>query len=423
MAGERLLAFKRIYALLSKDLAFSQGEPPFSSLPSMTKAMCFGFCRHYFRLEAIALCLLDKKPKSLDIWIALLMGLYQLHYMELAEYAVVKETVALVDKAWARGLVNAVLRRFCRERQRILQQVAAEPAFIYGHPAWFLSRVQEAWPKHWQDLIKANDDHPPMSLRINQRKTSVAAYLMRLQQHGIIAKAHPIAPEGIVLESPQDLDRLPGFKEGEVSVQDVAPQLAPLLLSLAKGQRVLDACCAPGGKTCHILESQPDLEALFALDIDKNRLKRVQENLDRLQLSAHLLLGDAQMPNTWWDQKPFDRILLDAPCSATGVIRRHADIKLLRKEEEIHLVCQRQQALLQALWPLLKPGGIMLYATCSVLPQENEEQIKTFLAGQSDCRVLEANLNWSIPFHHGYQIFPGDDAMDGFFYSILAKQA
>lgn len=422
--NERLHALNILTTLLTDKSSLSQLMPASAEITPMTKEICFGFCRHYFRLQAIANCLLNKKPKETEIWVALLIGLYQLHYMNQPDYAVVKETVALLEKtkkSWAKGLVNAVLRNFCRQRDEILEKLNKDPSFIYGQPQWLLKRLKSDWSNDWKAIAQENDVHPPMTLRVNVRKNSTNDYLRRLNEAGIEAYAHPVAPEGITLVSPCDVRQLPGFAEGCISVQDGAAQLAASLLSLKPGLRVLDACCAPGGKTCHILETIPDLAACVALDVDAKRLTRVQENLNRLQLQATLVQGDASMPETWWDGQLFDRILLDAPCSAIGVIRRHSDIKLLRTEEEITAITKVQKAMLESLWPLLAPGGLMVYATCSVMSAENELQVADFVSKYSDCEVVQINAMWGRSTGHGRQILPGEGGMDGFFYSVLLK--
>ncbi|MFI4918392.1 MAG: 16S rRNA (cytosine(967)-C(5))-methyltransferase RsmB [Legionellales bacterium] len=420
----RLQALKILTALVRDKSSLSQLMSDSTEISPMTKELCFGVCRHYFRLQAMADCLVTKRPKELEIWLALLMGLYQLHYMHQPDYAVVKETVALLEKikkTWAKGLVNAVLRNFCRQKDEILVRLAQEPAFLYGQPQWLLQRLKADWPDAWEAVAAANDEHPPMTLRVNRNKSAAADYLKLLNEAGIEAFAHPVAAEGLTLVTPCDVRSLPGFAEGHVSVQDGAAQLAVSLLSLKPGQRLLDACCAPGGKTCHILESEPNLAACIALDVDARRLKKVRENLGRLHLEATLLQGDALSPESWWDGCLFDRILLDAPCSATGVIRRHSDIKLLRTEEEIFAVTQVQRNMLRSLWPLLQPGGLMVYATCSVVPDENEKQIAAFVAAHADCTIVPGNWLWGRATGHGQQILPGEHGMDGFFYSVLQK--
>ncbi|QMT59360.1 16S rRNA (cytosine(967)-C(5))-methyltransferase RsmB [Legionella sp. PC997] len=422
--NERLHALKILTQLLTEKSSLSQLMPATAEVTPMTKEICFGFCRHYFRLQAIAECLLQKKPKELEIWVALLIGLYQLHYMQAPDYAVVKETVSLLEKikkSWAKGLVNAVLRNFCRQQKEILERLKKDTRFIHGQPQWLLERLQADWPDNWQEIAKANDMHPPMTLRVNGQKNSVTEYLQILNQEGIAAEPHPTAAEGITLSKPCDVHKLPGFAEGRVSVQDAAAQLAASLLSLESGLRLLDACCAPGGKTCHILEKEPHLSACIGLDVDAKRLKRVQENLDRLNLHADLVEGDALTPAKWWDGQLFDRILLDAPCSATGVIRRHSDIKLLRNNEEIAAITKIQHNMLNCLWPLLAKGGLLVYATCSVMAVENEQQIANFVATHSDCTIIREPRPWGRATGHGQQILPGEQGMDGFFYAVLFK--
>lgn len=423
--NERLQALKILSAVLEDKASLSQLMPASADLTPLTKEICFGFCRHYFRLAAIADCLVDKRPKHTEVWVALLIGLYQLHYLQIPDYAVVKETVALLEKikkVWAKGLVNAVLRNFCRKQKEILARLANDPLFIYGQPSWLLEHIKRDWPQEWQKIAEANDAHPPMTLRVNSKKTAREDYLHVLKNADINASAHLAAPEGITLESPCSVYELPGFVEGCISVQDGAAQLAAALLDLKPNLRVLDACCAPGGKTCHILESEPALAECVALDVDERRLLRVKDNLDRLQLQAHLLQADALYPERWWNRKLFDRILLDAPCSATGVIRRHSDIKLLRTEEEIQAAASIQRDMLHALWPLLVPGGRMVYATCSIIAEENEQQIAAFVQSHADCIVVKPDCNWGRFTGHGQQILPGEQGMDGFFYSVLHKE-
>lgn len=423
--NERLHALKILTALFNHKSSlvelFSQGDTP---LP-MTKELCFGVCRHYVRLTVMAEHLVDKRPKDLTVWIALLMGFYQLHYMRIPDYAVVQETVALLTamkKVWAKGLVNAVLRHFCRQRPTILATMAKDDAFIYGHPRWLLARLQADWPQDWQAIAMANDQHPPMVLRVNQAKVTVQDYLQRLINAGINAEAHPIVPSAIILTDACEVDSLPNFREGWASVQDSAAQLAVSLLDLAPGLRVLDACCAPGGKTGHLLESEPGLAECVALDVDERRLQRVEDNLTRLGLQAHLIANDALKPEQWWDKRPFDRILLDAPCSATGVIRRHADIKLLRTAEDIEAIAKVQRQLLHSLWPLLAPGGLMVYATCSIMKIENEKQVAAFIAKHQDCKAIIKPWPWGRSTGYGQQIIPGEHGMDGFFYCVLSKK-
>lgn len=397
-----------------------------ADISPLTRAICFGVCRHYIRLQVLADSLVAKRPTDQGIWLALLIGLYQLQFLDKPEYATVKETVDLVDKlkkSWAKGLINAVLRRFCRERVVIMQQMALKPDFIFGHPSWFIKKIKKDWPLHWKAILTGNDQHPPMSLRINQQQLTREAWLLSLEGTEINAKPMLYSTVGVVLDNPCDVRDLPGFSEGHVSVQDEAAQLAVSLLALEPGLRVLDACAAPGGKTCHIVEAEPNLLACVAIDIDEHRLQRVRDNLARLHLDAMVTQGDALNPAEWWDGEGFDRILLDAPCSATGVIRRHPDIKLLRTAADIEAITQVQGSILQSLWPLLKPGGLMVYATCSVLKQENQQQIEAFLGRQPDSQLIDGDYPWGHNTGFGWQIIPGDANSDGFFYSVLKKKS
>lgn len=455
--NERLQALHILTALLQDKTPLSHLMQAAHDLSPFSKELCFGVCRQYYRLEAIADCLVDKRPKQLDIWVCLLLGLYQLHFLRIPDYAVVKESVALltpIKKTWAKGLMNAVLRTYCREQESILNRASQKTAFIYGHPDWLIKRIKKSWPSHWQVILEANDTHPPMSLRVNQRhhtaavaalvnpasqssdfelrsheldceagftSAATAAYLSTLHQANIEAHIHPFASHGIVLNTPCGVLDLPGFSQGDVSVQDNAAQLVVELLDLKPGLRLLDACCAPGGKTCHILETEPNLALCVGLDIEKSRLARVQDNFNRLNLKGTLIQGDGLKPQEWWDGVPFDRILLDAPCSATGVIRRHPDIKLLRTEDEIKAITDLQRELLNTMWSILAPGGVMVYATCSIMPEENEQQIAAFINQNSDCEFNACDKPWGHSTGHGWQILPGEYDMDGFFYSVFRK--
>ena len=426
IANDRLQAVRLLSTLLDDNTPLTYLLQSTPDVSAFSKELCFGVCRHYIRLQKLADLLVTKRPKSTEIWVSILIGLYQLHYLNVADYAVVQETVAILPQmnaAWAKGLVNAVLRRYCREKETLILAIQKSNAFQFGHPGWLIKRLKHDWPEHWQAICRANDERPPMSLRINRRLTTVDTYLERLDAAGIEAKALSLSTEGIALATPCDVHDLPGFAEGLVSVQDEAAQMAASLLDLRPGLRILDACCAPGGKTSHLLELQADLAACIAVDVDAHRLKRVKANLARLQLNATVLTGDALNPASFWDGVPFDRILLDAPCSATGVIRRHPDIKLLRTPEDIQAIAIIQHALLRALWPLLSPGGLMIYATCSIMPEENELQIAAFLQEHANCKYLQPSQikPWGHRLRHGIQILPGEQQMDGFFYSVLQK--
>jgi len=429
--GVRFLdpAHKARYVEISESQAIKTAESSIklklnsSKLPAFTKELCFGVCRHYIRLSMIADTFLKKRPKDIEIWICLLLGLYELHFCHTPDYAAVKETVALLHKCklqWAKGLVNAILRRYCQERTQLISKLQHNDAFLYGHPSWLMQRIQQAWPDNWQEILQANDEHPPMVLRVNCRYNTPAEYINYLQQTGITAISHPYVQDAIILKTPMDVQLIPGFYQGLCSVQDGSAQLAVNLLQLQPKLRVLDACCAPGGKLGHILEKEPHA-TVIGLDIDQRRLNKVHNNLQRIQQNTTLILGDAKYPTEWWDGIKFDRILLDAPCSAIGVIRRHPDIKLLRTERDIIAVVQLQHQILNSLWPLLADQGLLLYITCSILPEENELQIAKFIQQHQDCTAMPIQYPYAHTTQHGLQILPGHSNMDGFFYSVLQK--
>lgn len=384
---------------------------------------CYGVCRWYIFLDAIAAECLQKplKRKDSDIHFGLLLGLYQCHFMRLPDHAAVNKTVALaktVKKPWASGLMNAVLRTFLREKDKLIAQVCKEDAIRTAHPDWLFDRFKAAWPEQCSAMLDANNQYPPMHIRINTNKLTREQWLSSFPGE---ASASSKVPCGVHLQKAVSVSQLPGFSSGDVFIQDLAAQLAASLLDAQAGHRVLDICAAPGGKTCHILQATPDLKECVAVDISETRLEKVRDNLKRAHLDAKLVCADATQTNTFWDGAPFDRILLDAPCSATGVIRRHPDIKHLRLDSDIDALIGLQADILNAIWPLLKPGGILLYATCSVLPEENTKQLAQFLAKRSDAKELVINADWGIATDVGRQILPGMDAMDGFYYGRIQK--
>lgn len=394
---------------------------------ALVRELAMGTARWQPRLDILLAQFLDKplRRADLDVQALLLIGLYQLLYTRIPVHAALSETVACAEqlnKKWAKGLVNAVLRRAQREAASLLPQLEKDPVVVTAHPRWLQKALKACWPQHWLQICAANNQHPPMTLRVNVRKVSREAYLAQLAGAGIAARGTRYSGSGIQLEQPCDVQQLPGFADGLCSVQDEAAQLSAPLLDLQPGQRVLDACCAPGGKTCHILESQPQLASLLALDLEAERLKRVQDNLNRLQLDARLQAADVRAVDSWWDGQPFDRILLDAPCSATGVIRRNPDIKLTRQSGDIAELARLQGELLDTLWPTLKPGGLLLYATCSVLPAENSDTIGQFLARTADAEERPTGLDCGLPQPHGRQLLPQPDGHDGFYYALLHKR-
>lgn len=394
---------------------------------AFVQALCYGVLRWLPRLRFQLSQLLDRplRDTDRDLEYLLLCGLYQLFELRTPDHAAVDASVdsaGELGKPWAGKLINAVLRRAARERTTLIDSVRAHPAAEYAHPKWLLKKLQRAWPDDWRTIVTANNQHAPLCVRVNTGRVSVADYAARLEAAGLSGQPHPHAPQALLVTPAVAAEALPGFHNGEVSVQDAAAQLAAGLLDLQPGQRVLDACAAPGGKTAHMLEVEPALAEVVALDVAAERLERVRGTLQRLALTADLVCADAAKPLHWWHGQPFDRILLDAPCSGTGVIRRHPDIKYHRDSTSVTAAAERQRELLAAVWPLLARGGKLLYVTCSVLPEENADIIDAFTGQQSDARLLPVAGDWGRPAGAGRQILPGDADMDGFFYACLGKQ-
>lgn len=406
----------------------------------LLRELCYGSLRWHPQLDALCGKLISQplKSRDADLRALLAVGAYQLLHMGMPPHAAVNSAVdatRTLGKAWARGLVNAVLRRLQRESEQLLADLPE--AARHAHPEWLWRQLRESWGEPALPAIAAaNNSRPPMTLRVNARHHHRDEYRALLSTAGIEARLCTSAPDGLQLEQPVAVEQLPGFAQGWVSVQDEAAQrVAELLPELAPGMRILDACAAPGGKAAHLLERQPGLE-LTALDIDTDRLSRVADTLQRLQLKADLVAGDATEPQAWWDGAVYDAILVDAPCSGSGVIRRHPDIKLLRKASDIAALAQRQLALLQALWPLLRPGGCLVYTTCSVFPMENQEVAADFARwAAADAIVWPAfpdsgDLPWARTEPSsagqatviGYQQLPVIDGPDGFFYARWKKR-
>lgn len=385
--------------------------------------MVYGCLRQLPILQFWLRQLLDKplKKRSKVIEHLLLLGLYQLAFSRVSSHAAVSETVAAcpaLKNQGLKGLVNAVLRNFIR--QDLANTQPEDPQLSSGLPKWFYKQLLSHYPQQMDMLIQAMQHKAPIWLRVNQQQCTKAEYIEALQQQNIAIEQSEQHPQALILQKNGEIPSLPGFEQGWFAVQDGAAQLAAQYLQPQAGERILDACAAPGGKTCHLLELQPKLQTCVALDIDQSRLQRVSENLKRLQHNAQVIAGDAADPQTWWDGQLFDRILLDAPCSATGVIRRHPDIKWLRKAKDIDELVQLQAAILESMWSLLKPGGTLLYATCSILPQENSQQISAFLQKQADAE-LSPIQEGETPQQPGRQILPGEQKMDGFYYARLIK--
>ncbi len=385
----------------------------------LAQALAYGTLRHYWSLDDAVRQRLRRplKRRDRDLHALLLVGAYELRHLRTPAHAAVSQTVeaaVALGKPWARGLVNAVLRGLQRDPTLPPQR----PEARWDHPTWLIDALRNAWPDHWRDLLTAGNRQAPMTPRATDPERSLA----ELTAAGIPAHRHPHVPTALVLEAPQSVDRLPGFDSGRLSVQDAAAQLAAPLLDPRPGMRVLDACAAPGGKTAHLLQHCPDIH-LLAIDRDPQRLQAIDANLRRIHARARLCAADAAEPHRWWDGRPFHRILLDAPCSGTGVIARHPDIKHLRRADDIPALVHHQARLLDALWPLLAEGGILVYATCAILPQENQAQVAAFLARHPDARALPIDAPWGREAGPGRQILPGCDAeMDGFFYARLEKR-
>ncbi len=372
----------------------------------------YGSLRQLGRLDAWLEALLERPLTDPQLGWLLRVALYQLAYTRAPAHAVVHNAVTAAGEGWRRGLANAVLRNFQRRRAELETLADAQLRSRWSHPLWWIEQLQVEHPQQWQTILEASQQHPPFTLRINRRRADVEGYLQRLSENDMPAR--PTGDDVVTLDKAVPVHSLPGFDQGEVSVQDAGAQWAARLLDAQPGERVLDACAAPGGKTCHILE-RADV-ALTALDIDTARLARVQENLDRLQLQATLIAGDASHPETWWDGLPFDRILADVPCSASGVVRRNPDIKWLRRPDDIARFAGQQAQMIDALWGLLAPGGTLLYATCSLFNEENEGQVQAFLARHvldaERCPLPEPVSDGSLLPHAEH---------DGFFYALLRK--
>ena len=382
--------------------------------------------RWWLRFDPAVDGLLEKSLRHKDpaVHALLVLGLIQLEILELQDYAAVAATVeavrALKRPALA-GLVNAVLRRWQRERENLIAKLDAKPQTRHAHPAWLAAALQRDWPQQADAVMAADNREPPLMLRVNRQRGEREALIARLQAAGYAATAHPWLSDALMLPHSSDVTRLPGFDDGLFAVQDGAAQAAADLADLRNGLRVLDACAAPGGKACHLLE-RADID-LTALEFDAARAERIRQNLMRLRLNAKVVIGDAGAPKGWWNGQPFDRILIDAPCSATGVLRRRPDVRLHRRESDIAAMHAQQRRILSALWPLLAPGGRLVYITCSVLRAENEATVGEWLAAQPDAQALPFTLPVGQAAAVGWQLLPGDGDLDGMYYAVLQKRA
>jgi len=405
-------------------------EPYKGRESGLLRVLATGTVRWHIRLSAFLDQLAARPAAELapELRSLALVGLFQLLHTDIAAHAAVAETVEatrLLGHRRAVGFVNAILRRCQREAAAIAVEIDRDTALRTAHPRWLVDALGRDWGQDLETLLAANNEHPPMWLRVNRLRLPTDVYVDLLAEAGMDAVRHPFAPEAVQLAVPVAVEQLPGFAKGDVSVQDAAAQLAAHLLAPRAGHRVLDACAAPGGKACHLLELCPGLEELVALDLSASRLARVRQNLTRLGLEASLVTGDAAVPSEWDDGRGYDRILLDVPCSATGVIRRHPDIKLLRREADLEPLCRSQRSLLDATWKLLRPGGRLLYATCSVLQRENAGIVADFLAAQPEAADVTSAASGplGLPTRRGpgYGLRTGETGADGFYYACLEK--
>ena len=424
----RFIAIKVLSRVLQKGESLSTAIPKeIKNLDErdrpLVQALVYGVLRWRWTLDSILSKHIKKplKAKDQDVYIILMLGAFQLLWMRTPDYAAVDGAVKSslkIKKKWSKGFINAILRQIIRERDEI--DYAENIEAKYSHPQWLIKRIKSDWPESWHDILNQANEEAPMTLRIDTHQTSLADYKKQLNEVELDGLEIDSVSTALVLEQAADVFRLPGFEEGRVSVQDGAAQLAAHLIQLEPEQKVLDACAAPGGKTAHMLQTEPSIK-VDAVDISELRLERVEENLERLNLQANLITSDISQPKEWWDEEQYDRILLDAPCSATGVIRRHPDIKSLRWETDIEDLAATQKEIIDAVWPTLKSGGLMLYATCSILKAENEEQVVAFLNRTEDAEEIKIEALWGHEQKAGRQILTGEQKMDGFYYALIRK--
>jgi 16S rRNA (cytosine967-C5)-methyltransferase len=392
---------------------------------AMLGALLHEGARWWMRYDAALKILLEQplRRRQPAVHALLVIGLVQIEILKLPAYAAVAATVEAtraLERPRLANLVNAVLRRWLRERDTLAEKLDADPVTHHSLPAWLVRAIHRDWPEQAESVLAANNIEPPLTVRVNRRRTTREALAATFADAGYGSEAHAWLPDALMLERSTDVTRLPGFSEGLFAVQDGAAQAAADLLDIADGQRVLDACAAPGGKSSHLLE-RADID-LTALDASKRRAGRIRDNFSRLGVNAMVRVGDAARRSQWWDGKPFERILVDAPCSATGVIRRRADVRLHRRAGDIHTMAATQKRLLKSLWPLLAPGGRLLYVTCSLLHAENDAVVANFLTQHADAEAVKLKLPSGHAAGSGWQILPGEDELDGMFYAALRKQ-
>jgi len=424
----RALAAKCCYNVVDKGRSLNTELPKLQSTligkdKGLLQEICFGVLRFLPELEHDVRQFIQKPMtgKQRVFHFLLLVGVYQIKHMRIPDHAAVSETVSATSALKNRhmkSLINGVLRNYVRALEKNQLKESSADAVKYNHPSWFIKKIQDAYPEEWESILFANLQRPPMWLRVNQQHHTLDSYKKLLVNADIDIDCIEPTSKAICLSHAVDVIKLPGFEQGWVSIQDAAAQQAADLLDCQPKDNVLDCCAAPGGKTCHILEKTPSISSMTAIDVEPDRLTRVHENLQRLNLTANVVSGDATTPENWWDNKLFDRILLDVPCSGTGVIRRHPDIKWLRKSRDIDSLVILQSNILKKCWSLLKPGGTLLYATCSVLPEENSQQIESFIKTTNDATLIPIKNSKN---NSGWQLLPNEQNTDGFYYAKLLK--
>lgn len=430
----RSIAAKTLTEVLEKGVSLSTALPLMQQQvigkdKGLLQEICFGVLRALPELDWFASQLMDRPldKKQKNIHYLILVGFYQMHYMRIPAHAAISETVNAVvalKRPQLKGLINGVLRQFQRQHPILLERLANLDV-RYWHPTWLLTKLKQAYPSDWKSIVEANNQKPPMWLRVNPAAYTTEAYQTLLTEQEITSESNALLPQALLLNEPIAVDRLPEFNEGAVTVQDSNAQYAVTLLAPNDGELILDLCAAPGGKTTHILEKAPKANVI-AVELDEKRALRIKENLKRLHRHAEVIIADGTQPQTWIAGRQFDKILLDAPCSATGVIRRHPDIKWLRRSTDIADLVSTQYELLNAIWPHLKPGGTLIYVTCSILPEENDLQIKPFLAKHSDAEHHPIPLPtgvFGVERQFGLQLLPKATMGDGFYYAKLVKKS
>ena len=422
----RSMAAQAVEQVVEQGHSLSNVLPPLQQKVSdkdkaLLQELCFGVLRTLSQLDWLINKLMSRPMtgKQRTVHYLIMVGFYQLLHTRIPPHAALAETVegaVAIKRPLLKGLINGVLRQFQRQQKVLLAEFASSDA-RFLHPGWLLKRLQKAYPTQWEAIIDANNQRPPMWLRVNRIHHTRDSWLALLENAGMKGFTHPDYPDAIRLETAAPVHTLPGFDEGWVTVQDASAQGCVAFLAPQNGEHILDLCAAPGGKTTHILEAAPEANVL-AVDVDEQRLSRVYDNLKRLGMKAAVKQGDGRFPAQWCGEQQFDRILLDAPCSATGVIRRHPDIKWLRRDRDITELAKLQAEILDAVWPHLKSGGTLVYATCSVLPEENSQQVHAFLQRTTDAMLSETGT----PEMPGLQNLPGAEDGDGFFYAKLIKK-